>query len=56
MSFGSFLKMFTPKDRVFYGLFEQVSTNLTEMASIFHTAVNEADFSKREVLLKSLEE
>ncbi|WP_276132511.1 DUF47 domain-containing protein [Polluticoccus soli] len=56
MAFGSFLKMFTPKDRVFYGLFEQVSTNLTEMASIFYNAVNEPDFSRREAMLKSLEE
>jgi predicted phosphate transport protein (TIGR00153 family) len=56
MSFGSFLKIFTPKDRIFYGLFEQVSSNLTEMASIFHTAVNEEDFARRETLLKSLEE
>ncbi len=56
MGFGSFLKIFTPKDRVFYSLFEQVSTNLTQMAEIFHNAVNEADFSRREQLLKSLEE
>lgn len=56
MGFGSFLKIFTPKDRVFYSLFEEVSTNLTQMADIFHNAVNEADFSRRETLLKSLEE
>lgn len=56
MAFGSFLKMFTPKDRVFYGLFEQVSTNLTEMATIFYNAVNEPDFARREAMLKSLEE
>jgi len=56
MGFGSFLKIFTPKDRVFYGLFEQVSTNLIQMADIFHTAVHEPDFSRREQLLKSLEE
>lgn len=56
MGFGSFLKIFTPKDRVFYGLFEEVSTNLTQMAEIFHNAVNEVDFSRREILLKSLEE
>jgi uncharacterized protein len=33
-----------------------VSTNLTEMAAIFHTAVNEADFTRREQMLKTLEE
>lgn len=56
MGFGSFLKIFTPKDRVFYSLFEQVSTNLTEMANVFYKAVNEPDFSRREAMLKSLEE
>lgn len=56
MGFGSFLKIFTPKDRVFYGLFEQVSSNLTQMGDIFLKAVNEKDFNKREALLKSLEE
>lgn len=56
MGFGSFLKIFTPKDRVFYGLFEQVSSNLTQMGDIFQKAVNEPDFNKREILLKSLEE
>jgi Phosphate transport regulator (distant homolog of PhoU) len=56
MGFGSFLKIFTPKDRVFYGLFEQVSSNLTQMGDIFQKAVNEPDFNKREALLKSLEE
>jgi uncharacterized protein len=56
MGFGSFLKIFTPKDRVFYSLFEQVSTNLTEMASIFHNAVSVDDFERREQMLKTLEE
>jgi predicted phosphate transport protein (TIGR00153 family) len=56
MGFGSFLKIFTPKDRVFYSLFEQVSVNLTQMSDIFYNAVNESDLSRRELLLKSLEE
>ncbi|RYE23234.1 MAG: DUF47 family protein, partial [Sphingobacteriales bacterium] len=40
----------------FYNLFEEVSTNLTQMGDIFHKAVNEPDFHAREALLKSLEE
>jgi len=56
MGFGSFLKIFTPKDRVFYSLFEEVSTNLTQMGDIFYKAVNEPDFTAREALLKGLEE
>jgi predicted phosphate transport protein (TIGR00153 family) len=56
MGFGSFIKLFTPKDKVFYALFEQVAGVLTEMAEVFTEMVNEADRDKKEVLLKSLEE
>ncbi len=56
MAFGSFMKIFLPKDRVFYGLFEEVSSNLIQMTEIFRTAVNEHDITKRNLLLKSLEE
>jgi uncharacterized protein len=56
MGLSSFVKIFMPTDRVFYSLFEQVSTVLTEMASIFTAAIEEPDFAKRETLLKTLEE
>ncbi|MBS1773126.1 MAG: DUF47 family protein [Bacteroidetes bacterium] len=56
MAFASFMKIFLPKDRVFYGLFEEVSTNLVQMTDIFSAAVNEKDITKRNSLLKSLEE
>jgi predicted phosphate transport protein (TIGR00153 family) len=56
MAFGSFMKIFLPKDRIFYGLFEEVSSNLTQMSDIFTKAVEEKDPAKRTVLLKSLED
>lgn len=56
MGFASFVKIFMPKDRVFYGLFEQVSSNLIQMSDIFHKAVNETNIDNRQALLKSLEE
>lgn len=56
MAFASFMKIFLPKDRVFYGLFEEVSTNLTQMSDIFRQAVNEHDVTARNTLLKTLEE
>jgi uncharacterized protein len=56
MGLGSFVKMFMPKDRVFYSLFEQVSENLSQMSDIFSKAVIETDLSKRSVLMRSLEE
>lgn len=56
MAFASFMKIFLPKDRVFYGLFEEVSSNLTQMSEVFANAVAEKDPSKRMVILKGLEE
>ncbi|MDR3679599.1 MAG: DUF47 family protein [Flavipsychrobacter sp.] len=44
-----------PKDRVFYGLFEDVSATLISMGEVFSKAVNEPDMAIREKLLKSLE-
>jgi predicted phosphate transport protein (TIGR00153 family) len=56
MSFASIMKIFLPKDRVFYGLFEEVSSNLTQMSEVFGKAVTEQDPSARAVLLKQLED
>jgi predicted phosphate transport protein (TIGR00153 family) len=56
MSFGSIIKLFLPKDRVFYGLFEEVTATLTGMADVFSKAVREKDISKRDQLLKTLED
>ncbi len=56
MSFSSVLKIFLPKDKVFYSLFEEVSTTLVLMGDTFKKAMNEKDLSKRDVLLKTLEE
>jgi hypothetical protein len=56
MGFTSIIKLFMPKDRVFYTLFEEVAVILTEMANIFSQAITEADESKRISLLKSLED
>lgn len=56
MALGSILKIFLPKDKVFYNLFEKVATNLVQMSNIFTNAINEKDLSKRDVLLKKLEE
>lgn len=56
MSFGSIVKLFLPKDRIFYGLFEEVTSTLVTMGNIFTHAVNEADFSKKSQLVKQLED
>lgn len=56
MSFTSFVKLFMPKDKVFYNLFEQVSATLLEMVNIFSQATEEADSEKADRLLKKLED
>lgn len=56
MSLSTILKFFQPKDKIFYSLFEQVTETLNEMGTIFHQALHESDFTKREELLKKLEE
>ncbi len=56
MGLSSFVKLFMPKDKIFYGLFEQVTTVLMQMAAIFTQAMKEEDTGKKLALLNSLEE
>lgn len=56
MALGSFLKIFLPKDKVFFNLFEQVATTLVQMSDIFSSALRETDLTKRDTLLRKLEE
>ncbi len=55
MGANSFLKIFLPKDRVFYSLFEEVSDKVLEMAKILKEIVDEPDFNKRAVLISQVE-
>jgi len=52
----SFLKIFLPKDKVFYSLFEEVSNTLVLMGDTFRNALHEKDLAKRDAMLKKLEE
>lgn len=56
MGLTSFVKLFMPKDRVFYGLFEEVSNVLSEMALVFTETVKESDYNNKVALVKKLEE
>ncbi|MFN5147631.1 MAG: DUF47 domain-containing protein [Flavobacteriia bacterium] len=53
---GGLLKFFLPKDKVFYTLFENASANLETLSKKLVTLVNEADFNKRAVLIKEMED
>jgi uncharacterized protein len=56
MAANSFLKIFLPKDRVFYQLFENVSGTLVIMGEKLKEVVNEPDFDKRGQYIKEVED
>jgi predicted phosphate transport protein (TIGR00153 family) len=56
MGFDSVLKFFLPKDRVFYSLFEEVAATLVQMGNVFKNALQETDLSKRDTMLRGLED
>jgi uncharacterized protein len=56
MGLNSIFKVFLPKDRVFYQLFENVATVLVNMGEKLVDIVNERDFNNRAKLIKDLED
>jgi predicted phosphate transport protein (TIGR00153 family) len=56
MAANSFLSIFLPKDRVFYGLFENVSDRVLEMAKMLKKLVNEPDFATRSSIIAKIED
>lgn len=56
MGLNSIIKAFLPKDKVFYSIFEQVGGNLKEMGAAFRAAINETDVTKRNQMLRALED
>ena len=56
MALQSFLKIFMPKNRIFYELFENVANNVEKMGSVLKNVVAEPDFDKRATLITQLED
>lgn len=56
MALNSLLKIFMPKNRVFYELFEKVADNVSKMGTILKNVVAESDFDKRATLIAQLED
>jgi predicted phosphate transport protein (TIGR00153 family) len=56
MAFNTILKIFLPKDRVFYQLFESVSEVLVKMGVKLKEVVSEPDFEQRGKLIKEVED
>jgi uncharacterized protein Yka (UPF0111/DUF47 family) len=56
MATNSFLKIFMPKNRIFFELFEQVADNVAKMGVILKDIVAEPDFDKRAALISQEED
>ncbi|HRN72798.1 MAG TPA: DUF47 family protein [Ginsengibacter sp.] len=54
MPFNSVLKLFLPKDKVFFNLFESVAENVLKMAEKLNALVYEPDLEKRGVITKEI--
>src|SRR3954469_16402998 len=56
MAFNTILKIFLPKDKVFYQLFESVAEELVKMGNKLKEVVNEPEFERRGRLIKEVED
>jgi predicted phosphate transport protein (TIGR00153 family) len=55
MSINSFFQFLVPKDKKFFPLFEEATTNLVQLASYLHEAVN-LPLKEREALFQKIDE
>jgi len=56
MGFNSIVQLFTPKDRVFYSLFEEVAEGVGRMGKLIKEVVAEPDFDKRASIISQVED
>lgn len=56
MALNTILKIFLPKDRIFYQLFENVSEVLVKMGAKLKEIVHEPDYDQRSKLIKEVED
>lgn len=56
MALNSILKIFMPKDRVFYTLFEEVADTMAQMGKHLQEVVKEPLFEKRAVIINRIED
>jgi uncharacterized protein len=56
MALNSILKIFLPKDKIFFHLFENVGETVIQMAAKLKQVVYEKDFDKRAVIIREIED
>lgn len=50
------MKIFMPKDKIFYSLFEQVAVTVAQMGKLMKDVVTEPDYDKRAALIAQIED
>ena len=53
---NSFLKIFMPKNRVFYELFEKIAANVETMGVLLKKVIEEPDFDRRSAIINQVED
>lgn len=56
MAINSFMKLFMPKDKVFYSLFEECADNVEKMAKLLCQTIGEPEFDRRQHLITQMED
>ena len=56
MALNSIMKIFMPKDRIFYSLFEEVADGVAKMGQLLKEVVAEPDIDKRAALVSQVED
>lgn len=56
MGLNSIMKIFVPKNKIFYELFESVAGNVAKMGNKLRELVSEPDFDKRAVIINQVED
>ena len=56
MALNNIMKIFMPKDRIFYSLFEEVGDGVSKMGRLLKIMVSEPDVDKRAALVSQVEE
>jgi hypothetical protein len=56
MALNSIMKIFMPKDRIFYSLFEEVADGVAKMGKLLKNLVKEPDIEKRSFLASLVED
>ncbi len=56
MGLNNIMKIFMPKDRIFYSLFEEVADGVIRMGRLLKAMVSEPDIDKRAALVSQVEE